>query len=34
MKLQTNLVSAALALLLCTPVLVQTMKAADVHPAG
>ncbi len=34
MKLQTNLVSAALALLLCTPVLAQTMKAADVHPAG
>ncbi|HRD97539.1 MAG TPA: TRAP transporter substrate-binding protein [Rubrivivax sp.] len=34
MKLQTNLVSAALALLLSMPVLAQTMKAADVHPAG
>ena len=34
MKLQTSLMTAALAVLLCGPVLAQTLKAADVHPAG
>lgn len=34
MKLQTTLVSAALALLLGAPAVAQTLKAADVHPAG
>ncbi len=34
MKLNTPLISTALALLLATPVLAQTMKAADVHPTG
>jgi tripartite ATP-independent transporter DctP family solute receptor len=34
MKLQSSLMTAALALLLCGPALAQTLKAADVHPAG
>ncbi|MDP3612288.1 MAG: TRAP transporter substrate-binding protein, partial [Rubrivivax sp.] len=34
MKLKTPLISTALALLLATPALAQTMKAADVHPTG
>ena len=34
MKLQSSLMTAALAVLLCGPVLAQTLKAADVHPAG